>query len=179
ITARLRESHGVDVQAMHSDDGIVLRLPDSDEPPSGAAAVFDPAEVEERVRDEVGGSALFASRFRECAARALLLPKRNPQRRSPQALPLDSALLAELLGQAELRELLDPDALAEVEAELQRLVPERHAHDAEGVADLLRVLGALTTAEAVERGATPAWLASLEETRRAIRVRIAGEERWA
>ncbi|HUR51308.1 MAG TPA: ATP-dependent helicase [Mycobacteriales bacterium] len=270
LTARLRETHGVDVQAMHSDDGIVLRLPDTDEAPSGRAAVFEPAEVEERVRDEVGGSALFASRFRECAARALLLPKRNPQRRSPlwqqrqrsaqllgvasqygsfpivletmrevlqdvfdvpglvqlmqdveqrtvrvvevetpraspfaqqllfgyigqfmyegdsplaerraQALSLDSGLLAELLGQAELRELLDPTAMAEVEAELQRLAPERKARDLEGVADLLRVLGALSTAEAVERGATPGWLAELEESRRAIRVRIAGEERWA
>jgi len=270
LTARLRETHGVDVQAMHSDDGIVLRLPDTDEAPSGLAAVFDPAEVEDRVRDEVGGSALFASRFRECAARALLLPKRNPARRSPlwqqrqraaqllgvasqygsfpivletmrevlqdvfdvpglvslmcdveqrtvrvvevetpraspfalqllfgyvgqfmyegdsplaerraQALSLDSALLAELLGQQELRELLDPDALAEVEAELQRLAPDRQARDLEGVADLLRVLGTLTTAEAVERGATPVWLGALEESRRAIRVRIAGEERWA
>jgi ATP-dependent Lhr-like helicase len=270
LTARLRESHGVDVQAMHSDDGIVLRLPDTDEAPSGQYAVFVPDEVEQRVTDEVGGSALFASRFRECAARALLLPKRNPQRRSPlwqqrqraaqllgvasqygsfpvvleamrevlqdvfdvpglvqlmrdveqrtvrvvevetarpspfaqqllfgyvgqfmyegdsplaerraQALSLDSGLLAELLGQAELRELLDPDALAAVEAELQRLTPERQARDVEGVADLLRVLGALTTAEAVERGAIPAWLAQLEESRRAIRVRIAGEERWA
>jgi ATP-dependent Lhr-like helicase len=83
LTARLRESHGVDVQAMHSDDGIVLRLPDTDEAPSGQSAVFVPDEVEQRVTDEVGGSALFASRFRECAARALLLPKRNPQRRSP------------------------------------------------------------------------------------------------
>ncbi|HUR15003.1 MAG TPA: ATP-dependent helicase [Mycobacteriales bacterium] len=270
LTARLRETHGLDVQAMHSDDGIVLRLPDADEPPSGQAAVFDPAEIEGRVREEVGGSALFASRFRECAARALLLPKRNPQRRSPlwqqrqraaqllgvasqygsfpvvletmrevlqdvfdvpglvqlmrdveqrtvrvvevetprpspfaqqllfgyvgqfmyegdsplaerraQALSLDSSLLAELLGQAELRELLDPEALAEVEAELQRLVPERHARDVEGAADLLRVLGALSTEDAVARGAQAAWLVELEEARRAIRVRIAGEERWA
>jgi len=270
LTARLREAHGVDVQAMHSDDGIVLRLPDTDEPPSGSSAVFEADEIEGRVRDEVGGSALFAARFRECAARALLLPRRNPARRTPlwqqrqraaqllgvasqygsfpvvletmrevlqdvfdvpglvslmreveqrtvrvvevetarpspfaqqllfgyvgqfmyegdsplaerraQALSLDPALLAELLGQAELRELLDADALEEVERELQRLAEDRQARDQEGVADLLRVIGALTTAEALDRGATAPWLAALEETRRAIRVRIAGEERWA
>ena len=269
LTARLRESYGVDVQAMHSDDGIVLRLPETEEAPSGAAAVFEPAEVEPAVQAEVGGSALFASRFRECAARALLLPKRNPGRRSPlwqqrqksaqllgvaaqygsfpivletmrevlqdvfdvpglvelmtdvaarkvrlvevetqtpspfarsllfgyigafmyegdsplaerraQALSLDSSLLAELLGQAELRELIDPDALAEVEAEVQRLAEERRAKDMEGVADLLRVLGDLTTAEVIARGGTPAMLGELEDTRRAIRVRLAGEERW-
>ena len=270
LTARLRETYGVDVQSMHSDDGIVLRIPETEEPPSGATAVFEPDEVEPLVQNEVAGSAMFASRFRECAARALLLPRRNPTRRTPlwqqrqraaqllgvasqygsfpivletmrevlqdvfdvpglvglmkdvqerrvrfvevetqqpspfarsllfgyigafmyegdsplaerraQALSLDSSLLAELLGQAELRELIDADALAEVEAEGQRLTPERAARDLEGVADLLRVLGDLTTAEAVLRGASPTWLAELEEQRRAIRVRIAGEERWA
>jgi len=270
LTARLREAHGLDAQAMHSDDGIVLRLPDTDEPPTGLSALFDPDEVESRVRDEVGGSALFAARFRECAARALLLPRRNPQRRTPlwqqrqraaqllgvasqygsfpvvletmrevlqdvfdvpgltslmrdaeqrvvrvvevetqrpspmaqqllfgyvgqfmyegdsplaerraQALSLDSALLAELLGQAELRELLDADALAEIEAELQHLTPERRVRDEEGVADLLRVLGALSTEEVMARGGEPAWLAALQVQRRAIEVRIAGEPRWA
>ncbi|MDX6198238.1 MAG: ATP-dependent helicase Lhr and Lhr-like helicase [Actinomycetota bacterium] len=270
LTARLREAYGVDVQSMHSDDGIVLRLPETDEVPTGGFAVFEPGEVEAAVQAEVGGSALFAARFRECAARALLLPKRDPGRRSPlwqqrqksaqllqvaaqygsfpivletmrevlqdvfdvpglvqlmtdvesrqvrlvevetaspspfaqsllfgyvgafiyegdaplaerraQALSLDAALLAELLGQAELRELIDPDALAEVEAEIERLTEERHVRDSEGVADLLRVLGDLTTAEVVARGGTPQMLAALEETRRAVRVRIAGEERWA
>ncbi|HWH28899.1 MAG TPA: ATP-dependent helicase [Mycobacteriales bacterium] len=270
LSARLRETYGVDVQSMHSDDGIVLRLPemDGDEPPSGAVAVFEPDDVEPAVQAEVGGSALFASRFRECAARALLLPRRNPTRRTPlwqqrqrsaqllqvaaqygsfpvvletmrevlqdvfdvpglvqlmrdvearrvrvvevetpspspfarsllfgyigafmyegdaplaerraQALSLDSALLAELLGQAELRELLSPEALDEVEREVQRRV--HPVKDAEGVADLLRVLGDLTTAEAVARGAEPAWLHELEDARRVIRVRVAGEERWA
>ena len=270
LTARLRQTYGVDVQSMHSDDGIVLRLPETDEVPTGAFAVFEPAEIEPAVQAEVGGSALFASRFRECAARALLLPKRNPGRRSPlwqqrqksaqllqvasqygsfpivletmrevlqdvfdvpglvqlmtdvesravqlvevetsspspfarsllfgyigafmyegdaplaerraQALSLDSALLAELLGQAELRELIDADALAEVEAEVQRLAEERHVRDAEGVADMLRVLGDLTTAEVTARGGSAQMLASLEEARRVIRVRISGEERWA
>jgi ATP-dependent Lhr-like helicase len=269
LTARLRETYGVDVQSMHSDDGIVLRLPETEEAPSGAVAVFAPEDVEPAVQAEVGGSALFASRFRECAARALLLPRRNPTRRTPlwqqrqrsaqllsvasqygsfpvvletmrevlqdvfdvpglvqlmrdvenrtvrfvevetaspspfarsllfgyigafmyegdaplaerraQALSLDSALLAELLGQAELRELIDGDALAEVELEVQRLTEQRRARDVEGVADLLRMLGDLTTDEAVVRGAEPAWLVELESQRRALRVRIAGEERW-
>jgi ATP-dependent Lhr-like helicase len=269
LAARLREQTGVDVQAMHSDDGIVLRLPEADAPPSGDVAVFDPDEIEPLVQAEVGGSALFSSRFREVAARALLLPRRDPTRRTPlwqqrqrsaqllsvasqfgsfpmiletmreclqdvfdvpglhelmrdirsrtvrvvevetpspspfarsllfgyigafmyegdaplaerraQALSLDSSLLAELLGQAELRELLDADALADVEAELQRLPEDRHARDVEGTADLLRILGDLTTAEALARGATPAWLAELEDAGRALRVRIAGEERW-
>ncbi len=270
LTARLRETYGVDVQSMHSDDGIVLRLPETEEAPSGSVAVFDPADVEPAVQAEVGGSALFASRFRECAARSLLLPRRNPTRRTPlwqqrqrsaqllsvaaqygsfpvvletmrevlqdvfdvpglvqlmkdvearrvrlvevetqqpspfarsllfgyigafmyegdaplaerraNALSLDSALLAELLGQAELRELIDPDALAEVEAEVQLLAEDRRAKDLETTADLLRRLGDLTTAEALARGGTPGWLVELEERRRAIRVRIAGEERWA
>jgi ATP-dependent Lhr-like helicase len=268
LAARLQEAYGVDVQSMHSDDGIVLRLPETDEPPSGLSAIFEPDEVEQLVRDQVGGSALFAARFRECAARALLLPRRNPTRRTPlwqqrqraaqllgvasqygsfpivletmrevlqdvfdvpglvglmedvasrkvrfvevetqqpspfarsllfgyigafmyegdsplaerraQALSLDTALLAELLGQAELRELIDADALAEVESEVQRR--DRELRDEEAVADLLRVVGDLTTDELVERGASPAWLASLEEQRRAIRVRLAGEQRWA
>ena len=270
LTARLRETYGTDVQSMHSDDGIVLRLPETEEMPNGSAAVFEPEEVEALVQLEVGGSALFAARFRECAARALLLPRRNPTRRTPlwqqrqraaqllgvasqygtfpvvletmrevlqdvfdvpglvelmkdvqgrkvrfvevetqqpspfarsllfgylgafmyegdaplaerraQALSLDSALLAELLGQAELRELIDADALGEVEAEVQRLTPERRVKDLEGLADLLRVLGDLTTQEAVERGGLAAWLVELEGQRRVIRVRIAGEERWA
>ena len=269
LTARLRERYGVEAQAMHADDGIVLRLPETDEPPPGDAPVFDPEEIEGIVQAEVGGSALFASRFRECAARALLLPRRQPGRRSPlwqqrqrsaqllsvassygsfpvileamreclqdvfdvpglvelmrdiaarsirvvdvetsfpspfarsllfayvgafmydgdsplaerraQALSLDPQLLAELLGQAQLRDLLDPGAVEEIERELQRLPIDRHVRDAEGTADLLRLLGALTTAEAVARGATPAWLADLEEQRRAVRVRIAGDERW-
>ena len=270
ITARLRERYGVEIQSMHSDDGIVLRLPETDgEPPSAEVALFEPDEIEPLVTAEVGGSALFASRFRECAARALLLPKRDPRRRtalwqqrqraahllqvasgygsfpivletmreclqdvfdvpglvgimtdlrsravrlvevetpqpSPfarsllfgyvgmflyegdaplaerraQALSLDTALLAELLGQAELRELLDADAVAEVEAQLQRLTDDRRAYSVDSTADLLRLLGDLTTAEALARGATPAWLAELEASRRAIRVRIAREQRW-
>ena len=84
INARLRERYDIDGQAVASDDGIVIRIPDTeDEPPGGDIVVFEPEEIEQLVTQEVGGSALFASRFRECAARALLLPRRDPGRRSP------------------------------------------------------------------------------------------------
>jgi ATP-dependent Lhr-like helicase len=274
INTRLRERYGVDGQAIASDDGIVIRIPDTDaDPPGGEAIVFEPEEIEEIVTSEVGGSALFASRFRECAARALLLPRRDPGRRSPlwqqrqrsaqllevavrypsfpivleavreclqdvydlpslvglmrrverrevrvvdvatpqpspfarsllfgyvaqfvyegdspiaerraAALTLDQGLLAELLGRAELRELLDPAVLTEVEAELQRLAPDRRARDAEGVADLLRLLGPLTTAEVqarcVDGSDAASHLAALAEVRRAVEVRIAGADHW-
>jgi len=84
ISAALRERFGMEVQSMHTDDGIVLRLADTTaEPPGADIAVFEPGEVSELVTAEVGNSALFASRFRECAARSLLLPKRDPRRRAP------------------------------------------------------------------------------------------------
>jgi ATP-dependent Lhr-like helicase len=84
IGKRLYERFGIDEKPTASDDGIILRLPDTDETPPGADLfVFDPDEIEPLVTAEVGGSALFASRFRECAARALLLPRRHPGKRSP------------------------------------------------------------------------------------------------
>ena len=99
--------------------------------------------------------------------------------RRAAALTLDSSLLAELLGEADLRELLDPAALDQVEAEAQWLTDDRRVRHLEDTADLLRLIGPLSTAEAVERGAEPAWLVELESARRAIRVRVTGEERWA
>ncbi|EFC80355.1 DEAD/H associated domain protein [Parafrankia sp. EUN1f] len=269
IGARLRERYGSEVQIMHTDDGVVARVPDAAEAPRAELVIFDPAEIEAIVRAEVGGSALFASRFRECASRSLLLPRRTPGRRTPlwqqrqrsahllsvaatfgdfpvvletmreclqdvydvpalvglmrevdarslrvvevettapspfassllfgyvaafmydgdaplaerraQVLSLDSSLLAELLGETELRELIDPRVLERIVAELQRLVPERHARDAESAADLLRVLGDLSLEEAAARGVEHSWLESLERAGRAIRVRITGAERW-
>ncbi|MFC4005613.1 ATP-dependent helicase [Nonomuraea purpurea] len=267
INRRLRERYGVDVQAVHSDDGIVLRIPDTlAEPPTDVAA-FDAEEIEQIVTEELGGSAMFASRFRECAGRALLLPRRTPGRRSPlwqqrqraanllgvasqyasfpivletmreclqdvfdvpglvqlmrdiaarrvrvvevetsqaspfaaallfhyvgafmyegdaplaerraQALALDTTLLAELLGQADLRELLDPDVISDAERELARL--DRPLRDLEDLADLLRSHGPLLAPDVSVRGGDPAWLDELERTRRAIRVRVAGEEQW-
>lgn len=103
VAARLRERFGVDVAALHSDDGIVLRLPDVLDAPSQwddprhphrasdgpgpqvqlADLLLDPDEVVGAVRAELAGSAMFAARFREAAARALLLPRRRPDRRQP------------------------------------------------------------------------------------------------
>ena len=100
--------------------------------------------------------------------------------RKAQALTLDRNLLAELLGQAELRELIDADVLAELEAELQYLADNYHARDADEVHDLLRRLGDLAGHEVAARsdGDATVWLADLEQQRRAVRVTIAGDERW-
>ena len=82
--AAARSATGMDGSAMAADDGIVLRVPMmEDEPPGAELFLFDPEELEQIVTAEVGGSALFASRFRECAARALLLPRQNPGKRQP------------------------------------------------------------------------------------------------
>ena len=93
VGRRLRERYGIDEKPTASDDGIVVRLPDTfpelgsdpshESPPGAELFVFDADEIDPIVTAEVGGSALFASRFRECAARALLLPRRHPGRRSP------------------------------------------------------------------------------------------------
>ena len=84
VGVRVYQRYGVDDKPTASDDGIIVRLPDTGETPTGADLfVFDADEVESLVTAEVGGSALFASRFRECAARALLLPRRHPGKRSP------------------------------------------------------------------------------------------------
>ncbi len=108
--------------------------------------------------------------------------------RRAQALALDRDLLRELLGADELRELLDAGALADLELELQALTPERAATSADQVHDLLRRLGDLgpdevaariVVPDGADRGITAAgWLAHLEADRRAIRVRVAGDERW-
>jgi ATP-dependent Lhr-like helicase len=87
IADRVRSVTGIDAQIMHADDGIILRIPDTDDDTTVRAAIDalfpDPDEVAGLVTDALGGSALFASRFRECAARALLLPRRDPGRRTP------------------------------------------------------------------------------------------------
>jgi ATP-dependent Lhr-like helicase len=97
--------------------------------------------------------------------------------RRAQALALDTTLLAELLGQADLRELLDPDVISDTERELARL--DRPLRDIEDLADLLRSHGPLLAPDVSVRGGDPAWLDELERARRAIRVRVAGEEQWA
>ncbi|HEX2214393.1 MAG TPA: helicase-related protein, partial [Mycobacterium sp.] len=84
VSRRLRERYGIEEKPTASDDGIIVRLPDTEDAAPGADLfVFDADEIEPIVTAEVGGSALFASRFRACAARALLLPRRHPGKRSP------------------------------------------------------------------------------------------------
>ena len=276
INARLRERYGIDGQAIASDDGIVIRIPDTDaEPPTGEVIAFEPDEIEDLVTQEVGGSSLFASRFRECAARALLLPRRDPGRRSPlwqqrqrsaallevaskypsfpivleavreclqdvydlpalvglmrrvqrrevgihdvdthqpspyarsllfgyvaqfvyegdspiaerraAALALDQGLLAELLGRAELRELLDPEVLAEIEATAPAHRPRAPGARRRGRGRPAAVARAADHRRGRPPAAStaarpPSWLAALADARRAVAVRMAGEERWA
>ena len=84
IERAARDRYGMEVQATATNDGIVLRVPDTEsEPPGADLVIVDPEQLEAIVTEEVGGSALFAARFRECAARALLLPRRDPKSRSP------------------------------------------------------------------------------------------------
>ena len=105
----------------------------------------------------------------------------NAERRAA-ALALDRDLLRELLGQEELRELIDPAALADVEDSLQHRVEQARAVDRDQLQQILRRLGDLTTEECEERVAegysAESMLGKLEAERRIVRVRIAGEERW-
>ena len=270
IEARLRQRGGAEAQAVWSDDGIIVRLPEAEEPPAVEEVLIGPEELDGLIVDSVGSSALFAARFRENAARALLLPRRRPGSRTPlwqlrqraadllgvasrygqfpilletyreclrdvfdlpalsgllsdiaarrvrvsslelpspspfasglvfsyvaafmyegdaplaerraQALTLDRRMLAELLGSDELRDLLDSDALEQLELELQALDDRRRATSLDQAADLLRRLGDLTLEELRAR-CTPGLGdvgGRLVETRRAAPVRVAGEER--
>src|SRR3989442_8055983 len=269
LEAHLRDKLGVDARSMWTDDGIAMHLPEVEAPPPLDDLILDPDEVQELVSTQLPASALFAARFRENAARSLLLPKRrrgqrthlwqqrmrsasllqvagqypdfpilaetwrevmsdhfdmpalgsllrairsreirvvavDTERASPfassilfsyvaefmyegdqplaerraQALTLDRELLSELLGSEDLRELLDPDAIAAVELELQGLLPERFPRDVDEGHDLLARLGDLSAQEAVARGVTEEWLRSLEKDRRVAAIRIAGETRW-
>src|SRR5690606_35692461 len=89
IGRRITERFGLVAQVLPSDDGIEVRLPDAvatsglDAPPGADLVIFDPDEISQLVEESVGTSAMFAARFRECAARALLLPRRDPRRRQP------------------------------------------------------------------------------------------------
>jgi ATP-dependent Lhr-like helicase len=273
LSARIRDEFGLESDAIWSDDGIIVHLPDADEPPSAELVLVEPDAAEELVVRELSSSALFGARFRENAARALLLPRARPGKRTPlwqqrlkaqsllevakrygqfpivletyreclrdvldlpgleellrglhtrelslvevetqraspfassllfdyvatymyegdtpsaerraAALSLDRDLLRELLGQEELRELIDPGALAEVEADLQRLSDRTRAANADGLHDVLRAVGDLTADEAqarcLEAVSAKRMLADLERERRAVRMRIGGEQRW-
>lgn len=270
VGAKFSEATGMDAQPVASDDGIVLRIPDSASEPSSDLFLIDAGEVESIVAEQVGNSALFASRFRECAARALLLPSRNPGKRAPlwqqrqrsaqlldvarqyptfpivletvreclqdvydlpalvelcgnlrertvrvaevttetaspfassilftytgafmyegdsplaekraAALALDAALLTQLLGGVELRDLLDPEIIAEVDADLRRRSDRRKATTAEQLIDALRVLGPVPLAELGLVSEVSAEEAVRELGRRIMRVRIAGVEHVA
>jgi ATP-dependent Lhr-like helicase len=270
VVERARAETGIDVEMMWTDDGFVVRFPETDDPPDPALMVPSSEEVESLVLRQLGGTALFAAKFREAAARALLLPRRRPGRRSPlwqqrkraadllavaarygsfpmlleayreclrdvfdipslidtlrrieqrqirtatvdstipspfasallftyvanylydgdaplaerraQALAIDQEQLRELLGDVELRELLDADSLAEVEAQAQQLDPSYHARSVDGIHDLLLRLGDLTPAEVAARSRIDAAAAldELARARRTVTVSIGGESR--
>ncbi len=283
LSARIRERLGLEADAIWSDDGIVLHLPDldADEAESLGGRGFDPAElvllepeeVEAAVTAELGGSALFGARFRENASRALLIPRAYPGRRTPlwqqrlkaqnllevarryddfpivletyreclrdvldvpglqellrglhtreislvevetqtaspfassllfdyvatymyegdtpsaerraAALSLDRDLLRELLGQEELRELIDADALARIEGDLQHRSEITRATDRDVLHDVLRRVGDLTKEEIAERVFegidADALIGELERERRAVRLHLGGEARY-
>jgi ATP-dependent Lhr-like helicase len=272
IEERLSERMGLDVQVLWSDDGIVIRLPESEDRIPLEDLRFEPEEIEELVVRRLPSTALFTSVFREAAARALLLPRKRPGARTPlwqqrqrgadllqvalghpdfpilleatrecvrdvfdlpglkevladlrarrirmvavdtdkaspfaqsllfrwiavymyeydaptaerraAALSLDRDLLRELLGAEDLRELIDADALADIELELQALAQGRRARNPDDLHDLLRRLGDLTAEELAARadGDAAGWVEGLVRDHRAIRVRVAGEERLA
>jgi ATP-dependent helicase Lhr and Lhr-like helicase len=286
LAAKIRQELGLEADAIWSDDGIAVHLPDIDTlsdaapdgeraggPPGAELVLIEPAELEDLVVGELASSALYGARFREAAARALLIPRAYPGKRTPlwqqrlkaqsllevtrrygdfpivleayreclrdvldlpglrellgrlqrrelsvveietptaspfassllfdyvatymyegdapnaerraAALSLDRDLLRELLGQEELRELLDPGALERLEEDLQRRSEHTRAATRDELHDTLRRVGDLTLAEAAQRvhaGVDAGGLlAALEHERRAVRVRLGGEERW-
>ncbi len=273
LSARIRERYGLESDAIWSDDGIIVHLPDADDPPDAELVLPEPEEVEEAIVAELGGSALFGARFRENASRALLIPRAYPGRRTPlwqqrlkaqtllevarrypdfpiiletyreclrdvldvpglvgllravrrreislvevetptaspfassllfdyvanymyegdtpnaerraAALALDRDLLRELLGQEELRDLIDPGALAALEDDLQRRSPRWQATGRDELLDVLRALGDLTEAEVADRVLAGldagGMLAELARERRAVRLRVGREPRW-
>lgn len=271
ITGKLRAAGAADVETMWADDGFVLRFPDTEAPPDVDALLLDPAEASDLVLRQLGATALFAAKFRESAARALLLPRRRAQGRAPlwqqrkraydllsvtsrypafpilleayrecmrdifdmpaflevlravekrqirvhiadsrkpspfassllfsyvanyiydgdaplaerraQALSIDQEQLQDLLGDADLRELLDADAIAEVEEQLQLLGEKYRVRSADGIHDLLLRLGDLSREEISRRLTSRELLPSLDRlmrARRLLEIKIAGEKR--
>ena len=272
IERRLMDRFDIPVESMWGDDGIVIRLPDSAVELPIEALMIDPEDIDELVVETLPQTALFSARFRECAGRALLLPRRRPDRRTPlwqqrqraadllavaakyptfpilletsreclqdvfdvpalrevlgqlrsrairvvtvdtgkaspmassllfnwiaaymyegdaplaerraAALALDRDLLRDLLGAEELRELLDPEVLADVELELQCIADGRRARSADELHDVFRKVGDLSADEVdlrAEDGAA-GWLAMLLTERRVIEVALGGETRYA
>jgi ATP-dependent Lhr-like helicase len=273
LSARIRDELGLEADAIWSDDGIIVHLPDADEPPGAEIALIEPDELEDAVVHELSSSALFGARFRENAGRSLLIPRAYPGKRTPlwqqrlksqtllevakrygefpivletyreclrdvldlpglrdlltklhrrelsvvevetptaspfassllfdyvatymyegdtpnaerraAALSLDRDLLRELLGQEELRDLIDADALEQVEDDLQHRSERTRATTRDELHDVLRRVGDLTEAEAAQRVhagiAAARLLEELAGERRAVRVRVGGERRW-
>jgi ATP-dependent Lhr-like helicase len=271
ITGRIRASGGADVEAMWGDDGFVLRFPDSDAPPDSELILIDAEEATDLVLRQLSGTALFAAKFRESAARALLLPRRRAQGRAPlwqqrkraydllsvasrypsfpilleayrecmrdvfdmpalletlrairqrnvrvhvadtrtpspfassllfsyvanyiydgdaplaerraQALSIDQEQLRDLLGDADLRELLDADAIHEVEEQLQGLLETQRIRTADGIHDLLLRIGDLSREELLRRLADPGLINEVDRLlrgRRLLEIKMAGEKR--
>jgi len=271
VSARIRASGGPEVETLWGDDGFVLRFPDTDEAPDSDWFLVESAEAMQLVLRQLGSTALFAGRFREAAGRALLLPRRRADQRSPlwqlrkrsydllsvasrypsfpllleayreclrdvfdmpalletlraieqrqlrvhvvetrkpspfaasllfsyvanfvydgdaplaerraQALTVDQDQLRELLGEADLRELLDADAIAEVEETAQCLAENYRARSADGIHDLCLRLGDLSREELARRVASPDLLSNVDRlvrSRRLVELRIAGEKR--
>ena len=271
IERRLLDRYDMPIETMWSDDGIVLRLPEAADTVPLADLIIDPDDIDELVVGALPQTSLFSARFRECAARALLLPRRRPDRRTPlwqqrqraadllavaakypsfpilletsreclqdvfdlpalrdvlgqlrsravrvvsvdttkgspfaqsllfnwiaaymyegdaplaerraAALSLDRDLLRDLLGAEELRELLDPGVLADVELELQCVAEGRRARSADELHDVLRKVGDLTVAEIDLRGegSSGEWIVDLARARRAIEIQLGGEQRF-
>ncbi|HEY6846514.1 MAG TPA: DEAD/DEAH box helicase [Terracidiphilus sp.] len=271
VSARIRAAGGPEVETLWGDDGFVLRFPDTEAPPDSDWFLVESAQAMALVLRQLGATALFASRFREAAGRALLLPRRRPDRRSPlwqlrkrssdllsvasrypsfplllesyreclrdvfdmpalietlraielgqlcvhvvetrkpspfassllfsyvanflydgdaplaerraQALTIDQDQLRELLGEADLRELLDADAISEVEEIAQCLAETHRARTADGIHDLCLRLGDLSREEIARRVVDVSLLESLDRlirSRRLLEVRINGEKR--
>ncbi|MBI4885133.1 MAG: DEAD/DEAH box helicase [Actinobacteria bacterium] len=272
IERRLFERFEMPVETMYTDDGIVLRLPEAAEELPLTDLLIDPDDIDELVMAALPQTSLFSARFRECSARALLLPRRRPGQRTPlwqqrqrasnllavaakfatfpmlletsreclqdvfdlpalrevltqirsrtvrvvsvdtakaspfaqsllfnwiaafmyegdsplaerraAALALDRDLLRDLLGAEELRELLDPGALADLELELQLLADGRRARNGDELHDVLRRVGDLGDDEIdmrCEGSEGAAWLVELLRTRRAVAVSVAGIDRY-
>jgi ATP-dependent Lhr-like helicase len=271
VAARIRAAGGPEVETLWSDDGFVLRFPDTDAPPDSDWILVEAAEAMQLVTRQLGSTALFAGRFREAAGRALLLPRRRADQRSPlwqlrkrsydllsvasrypsfplilesyreclrdvfdmsalveilkeieqrklrvhvvdtrkpspfaasllfsyvanyvydgdaplaerraQALTIDQEQLRDLLGESDLRELLDANAIAEVEETAQCLTENLRARSADGLHDLCLRLGDLTREELARRVESPELLAHVDRlirSRRLLELRIAGEKR--
>jgi ATP-dependent helicase Lhr and Lhr-like helicase len=271
ITGRIRASGGADVEAMWGDDGFVLRFPDSDAAPDSELILIDAEEATDLVLRQLSGTALFAAKFRESAARALLLPRRRAQGRAPlwqqrkraydllsvasrypsfpilleayrecmrdvfdmpalletlrairqrnvrvhvadtrtpspfassllfsyvanyiydgdaplaerraQALSIDQEQLRDLLGDADLRELLDADAIHEVEEQLQGLLETQRVRTADGIHDLLLRIGDLSREKLQRRLADPGLINEVDRllrSRRLLEIKINGEKR--